>query len=71
MVDVRCDVEVHAATYVLYNETVAAWLCTAEVDVPHVGTNQGLLASLLFSVSSVFPELHDACTLLFLGLYIV
>ena len=71
VVDVGSDVEVHAAAYILDDEAVAAWGRTTEVDVPHIGTHEVLLACLMLGIGSLFPELHRACAGLLLGVDII
>ena len=59
-VDVRRDVEVHRAAHVLNHQTVTACKGTAEVDVPHIGADEGLLAGLVLRGGGGLPEFHRA-----------
>ena len=65
------DVEVHAATNVLHHQAIAARTAALEVDVPHVGANQGFATCLLRRCRSRLPKLHGSRLLLLACLHIV
>ena len=71
VIHVGSNVEVHAAAYILHHQTIAPGCSALEVDVPHVGSDERLLSSLLYCVGGTLPELHHAGGLLLLRLYII
>jgi hypothetical protein len=71
VVDVVSDLEVHAAAYILYYQTIATWLGRLEVDVPYIGTDKSLATSLVLRCRGGFPELDGSSLLLALGIDII
>ena len=56
-VDILGDVEIHAATHILYHETVAAGFLRTEIHIPHIGAYEIFPARLVLGLGLGFPEL--------------
>ena len=71
VVDVVANLEVHAAPHVFYYKSVAAWLGSLEVDIPHIGADEGFAAGLFLRCRGWHPKLDGAHLLLALGVDVV